>query len=278
MTQHFYCCRPIKKVFDELENDYIYFSTTDDLNDPMEGFKDIFWLGDAIVWRNFLKHYTLCLINATFYCFAAADQFDPLFLRNFIFSVPQGLPDTPVRDFYQRVASKLMTEPAGQTFVSLMNDRTTPVRRNELTGYLRAIHGFAVKIIFEDFQERGLLPLQDQGISLPPSEELTRQAITMMESVTKIKASSQQSQEAMFETLFGANEATFAQAMLLAEYKLSDQDKQRPMTFVLGRFPVAYVVALDRLVHRDWYVACFTTSADDHSMWSNYSTASRALV
>jgi hypothetical protein len=63
MTEYFYRYRPIKAVLDEfheLENQEIYFSTTDEFNDPMEGFKDLFWRGDEIVWRNFLKHYILC--------------------------------------------------------------------------------------------------------------------------------------------------------------------------------------------------------------------------
>lgn len=60
MTEYFYRYRPIKAVLDEfheLENQEIYFSITDELNDPMEGFKDLFWSGDEIVLRNFLNHY-----------------------------------------------------------------------------------------------------------------------------------------------------------------------------------------------------------------------------
>jgi hypothetical protein len=41
MIEYFYRYRPIKAVLDEfheLENQEIYFSTTDELNDPMEGF------------------------------------------------------------------------------------------------------------------------------------------------------------------------------------------------------------------------------------------------
>jgi len=80
MTEYFYRYRPIKAVLDEyheLENQEIYFSTTDELNDPMEGFKDLFWSGDKIVWRNFLKHYVLCVLQTANYCFIVADQFDP---------------------------------------------------------------------------------------------------------------------------------------------------------------------------------------------------------
>ena len=279
MTEYFYRYRPINAVLDEfheLESQEIYFGTADELNDPMEGFKDLFWHGDAIVWRSFLKHYMLCLLKSTYYCFAAADEFDPHFLRDMVLSVPQNLPDAPAREVYRKVVDKLMAEPAVQTFVSLMSSRTTPIRRNELTGYLRALHGFAVRIIFSDFQERGLFIFKDNGMQALSREDLTRHAIAIMESATKIKVS-QQLQGAMLECLFGANAATFDQAMLLAEYHLPDRDKKKPIVFLLDRFPVAYIAALDKLVHRDWYLACFTTSADNHSMWSTYANGHRGV-
>lgn len=39
----------------ELENQEIFFASPDELNDPLEGFLNIFWQGDRIVWRNFLS-------------------------------------------------------------------------------------------------------------------------------------------------------------------------------------------------------------------------------
>ena len=39
----------------ELEKETIYFASADQLNDPMEGFRDIVWSGDKIVWTNFFQ-------------------------------------------------------------------------------------------------------------------------------------------------------------------------------------------------------------------------------
>jgi hypothetical protein len=280
MTEYFYRYRPIQAVLDdfrELENQEIYFGATDELNDPMEGFKDIFWLGDEIVWRNFLKHYALCVLQTAYYCFIAGDQFDPNILRNIVFSVPQVLPEAPVREVYQRVSAKFMAEEAVQKLVSLLVARGTPIRRNELTGYLRALHGFAVRIVIKDLQERGLLRLHSgQEVSPPLPEEITQQAIAMLESVTKI-TSSEYPPEKILEAVFTADEAFAAQIMLMYERSLPDRDRQKPMVFWTGRFPTAYVAALDKLVHRDWYLACFSKTADDHSMWSTYGNGHRGV-
>ena len=45
----------------EFEEQTIYFANPEELNDPMEGLRDIVWNGDKIVWTNFFKHYVFCL-------------------------------------------------------------------------------------------------------------------------------------------------------------------------------------------------------------------------
>ena len=48
----------------ELESQEIYFANPAELNDPMEGFQDVFWESDRILWKNLIKHYQQSL-NAT---------------------------------------------------------------------------------------------------------------------------------------------------------------------------------------------------------------------
>ena len=64
MKKEFYRFRRINSLigeFEELENQSIYFAEPESLNDPMEGFRDMYWRGDFIVWRNLFRHYLLCL-------------------------------------------------------------------------------------------------------------------------------------------------------------------------------------------------------------------------
>jgi hypothetical protein len=64
MSNEFYRFRRISSLigeFKKLENQSIYFAEPDSLNDPMEGFRDMYWSGDYIVWKNLFRHYLLCL-------------------------------------------------------------------------------------------------------------------------------------------------------------------------------------------------------------------------
>lgn len=57
MITHLYRFRAAEAILDlynELSKQEIYFAAPEKLNDPMEGYKDVFWSGDLIVWRNLI--------------------------------------------------------------------------------------------------------------------------------------------------------------------------------------------------------------------------------
>lgn len=278
MTEYFYRYRPASAVLDgfhELENQEIYFSTTEELNDPMEGFKDLFWQGDEIVWRNFLKHYILCILQAVPYCYTAVDNFDSHILEKIVFGTPQALPVAPIREIYERLSTEFLQEPAVQKFLAVLSGRITPIRRSELTSYLGALHGFAMQIINKEYRARGILA-QTEGSDTALPETLRQSAIAMMEGIANI-TSSEFPPERIPEALFAASESTVAQALLIADYNFPNRDKQIPIAFLATRFPAAYIAALEKLVHGDWYVACFAKTAENHSMWSTYANGHRGV-
>lgn len=277
MTEYFYRYRPIKSLLDgfhELENQEIYFSTTGELNDPMEGFKDIYWQGDEIVWKNLLRHYVLCLVQAISYCMVAGESFDPNVIGNLVFWVPPRLPEAPIKDTYGRICKRFFGESVIRKFLLHMANRTAPVRRRELTAYLRAFHGLAMEIIISEFRRQGLMPKQVAKTFSLRRDQWRKSLVSMMDEVTKISPAGR-SPEKMFEAIFAASEATSAQLALISEYNLPDSEMRKPLVFWTYRFPSSYVAALDKLVHRDWYVACFTRSAENHSMWSTYADGHR---
>lgn len=279
MVTHLYRYRPARAVlgkFQELERGEIYFSTAEELNDPMEGFKDVYWQGDEIVWRNLLKHYALCVLQTAACCFVAGPEFDAKLLNNIVFWVPQELPVAPIRGIYERVLADFLGEPAAQAFIRILSARSTPVRRYELITYLRALHGFALQAVLKEYRHHGLFPPTVNIGAPPPREKLRADAISMMENAVQFAASLSPS-EAAPEMLFSATEATMAQAALIGEYVLPEREKRLPLVHLTYRFPSAYVSALDKLMHRDWYAACFSKNAENHSMWSTYGDGHRGV-
>ncbi|MCT7620259.1 DUF2971 domain-containing protein [Aliarcobacter butzleri] len=63
MKKRFYRIRNLDSLlnkYKELENQEIFFQSTDKLNDPMEGFMDFIFKGDEVVWKNLIIHFIFC--------------------------------------------------------------------------------------------------------------------------------------------------------------------------------------------------------------------------
>ncbi len=148
MTE-FYRFRSTKYIlgekYQELKNQNIYFAPPTDLNDPMEGFKDIFWSGDNVVWRNLFKHYMLCLINSA--CLALIDTttFDAKLLDNIVFAVPEDLPDADIRFVYQEACQDFFYRSALHHLLRYLSKHKRKIRKEELISYIRSIHPYSTR-------------------------------------------------------------------------------------------------------------------------------------
>jgi hypothetical protein len=159
MIPHLYRFRPVSAILDkyeELAKQEIYFSPPEELNDPMEGYKNVFWSGDRIVWQNLLRHYLLCLLQTATPCIVMGPEFDRTLLKTIVFSAFDNLPEAPVRAIYQGACDAFLADPQIQTLIDALTNRSTPVRRDELTHLLRAIHPFALTVLFKGLKRQGV--------------------------------------------------------------------------------------------------------------------------
>lgn len=265
---YLYRYRGAVRAIDELESRTIFFSKIEDLNDPMEGFKDLFWSGDQIVWRALLKHYVLCLLETTYHVFTAGVDFDSKIIEKIVFNAPGHLPEAPIRGIYNELVTEILADPAVVAVLAAVVSRPQPIRRNELVAYFRALHRLIVAPLFADMHRRGLWP----GFVPPPPKEqeaARKNTIKLVHESDKFFKKENIDSKAS-DIFFAASEATTEQIQLLGLARLPDRNMKRPLFFILGDFPRAYITALDKLVHPDLYVACFTRRPDNHSMWSTY--------
>lgn len=92
--------RSTKYLIDELKNNELYFADLEELNDPMESFKNLVWQGDEVLWCNLFNHYLLCLdfIHA-WYCFGNGEK---LTLNDIpIFATVDDLPDELNKEMFK---------------------------------------------------------------------------------------------------------------------------------------------------------------------------------
>ena len=132
--------------FHELEKQEIYFAPPKELNDPLEGYKGLFWKGDAIVWKNFLRHYVLCLMQAILLTLEHGDGYN--ISED---TLPAGMIDDDlhpeVRKLFDAMCDKMLSDGELALLPELLEQRASPIRRNELLSLLWPIHFHLFKLV-----------------------------------------------------------------------------------------------------------------------------------
>ena len=161
MTKEFYRFRPIDRLLGEsgeLNNQEIYFAHPSELNDPLEGFRDIIWSGDEIIWRNFFRHYLYCLHHVVILHLISGDDHTIT-----IDDIPVcGSIDNFSTDMQKKCFSKIsnlfLENIEIRRLIRNISNRVAPIRKDELEYHLSNVHMFALKIIFDIFHEEQLSP------------------------------------------------------------------------------------------------------------------------
>ena len=125
--------------YQELEKQAIYFASPDQLNDPMEGFRDIVWSGDKIVWTNFLKNY-IYYLHASYLLLTITSSSAEL--DSDIVPIPGQWdePPTPrLRRLFDDHWHRFLNLPNMQEVIEALANTNRKIRYRELECYLRLI-------------------------------------------------------------------------------------------------------------------------------------------
>lgn len=143
--------------YKELEEQEIYFASPDKLNDPMEGFNDMFWSGDEVVWKNLLKHYLLCLNHfwGTFLRFETTNDEKRELTESdiLILKIKENLETSNEIKLYEEICKIFFANETISKFPSFLASRKNPIRRNELSFHLKSLHLHALNAIFSAYEK-----------------------------------------------------------------------------------------------------------------------------
>jgi len=279
MSRHFYRFRPARAVlkgFNELEHQEIYFSRPQDLNDPLEGFKDLFWRGDEIVWMNLFKHYVLCLMQSVMLALTEGPDHEFDNEQNFVLSNEDTLPSADHKNDYRRMCQLFFQHEDVAALPKLLSARASPVRRNELSTYLRTIHMHALNAVLTSFEDSGQIPHR------PPQDPIRAagaRRIPLKEMIEGLNRSELEHRErADFADVFSAaTNAAWMQTTLINDYNGTSFTQGRAWRTLVSDLPSRHPFHLERLLYRDWYVACFVADPSQAAMWGHYADSHKGV-
>lgn len=253
----------------ELEKQEIYFSDPASLNDPLEGFRDVFWEGDKVVWKNLFRHYLRCVEHV--YMLLLVDGEEHKITDD---HVPMHIQvDSFPTDLYRDLFSKMYEEFVADEFISdltaRISKRKTPVRRSELLFYLESVHIAALHYVRKTYAERGL-SRQKSEPSFYDSNQLKAEICEKLSTALEVQMEGSEHPDATACDLFSAHSHVREQMRLIAKFNGVFPAEKKNAEYLISEFPGKYISLLERLVFPPWYTACFISDFSNSSVWGHY--------
>ncbi len=248
----------------ELERRQIFFARAQALNDPMEGYKDVVWRGDAVLWENLLRHYILALLWVYMRCvLMEVGQFDEPEIPAALTS--DDLPTDAFRDLYNEACAAFFTRVGPSSLCEHLALLREPPRREGIRFVLSLVHSDAFAAVISLAVKHGLID-PEAAKTLPTSAAIG--------AVFRPFTDASQVSGVDFETIaLVANRVRESQ--ILAALSQSEDPNasaaMRKATFLTFTFPDRYVEGIvEDLIHPPWRAACFSRTCTNASSWAVY--------
>ncbi|MHB8128944.1 MAG: DUF2971 domain-containing protein [Mobilitalea sp.] len=257
--------RSILEQYHELENQTIHFSSRENLNDPLEGYINLFWQGDIIAWKGLFKNYVSCLesVFSMYRLDARKQQLHtiPIFL------VESMLPTESYKKLINNITTEFINLSLVDSIISTLGKENFTVNRNDIRFFLSLIHVESLKIIMKHHCLNGLMgELDCKDINILPNHEDIEK---LLDAYTKTQNEETNIKDIIFKTINSMLEEITLDGKVLLDISSNDE-RRMDWYYILFEFPKAYLQQIENLIHPPCYMACFSKNFFNSSMWGNY--------
>ncbi len=278
MENNFYRFRSIKSLLgkhEELKKQEIYFASPSELNDPMEGYRDIFWKGDEIIWKNFFRHYLLCFEKTFRKYVIGGEKYHELSKDDIhVFEKESNFPTEMYKEKFSEICNQFFENIYIKEYINGLSKRSL-VGKNELKHHIENLHIFALENIANVYEKRKLInPIVHET---PSGEDQLRNTLKSKPFETLEKLSCEPNVSKDFDTFFAIQNQIKSELNLINQHNNSSRLEQKNKDFIFIRFPELYIGEIEKLAFPEWYTACFMSECTNSSVWGHYADNHRGV-
>lgn len=255
--------------YGELEKQTIYFAPPEQLNDPMEGYRDIVWSGDLISWKNLFAHYVFCLERISSLLLICGEDYKIDSGNIPVFDSMDDLPTDSYKNMFNKIKYRFLNDKYISDLIFSISKRSTNIRREELEFYYDCIHFPALKLIFDVYIEEGCSPESnriDDKVFSEVRSVVSKDFVGLLE---KLIADGEADQVIVNE-LFKEKDRIKQQSNLIHRYSGTISPSKLNRDLVMIEFPSLYLNRLEEIIFPKWYTSCFMSECKNSSVWGHY--------
>lgn len=248
-----YRFRSLNNLLDrgELEKQEIYFAELSRLNDPVEGYLDLTWQGDAIVWTNFFRHYLLCLER--FYLLLRLGK--PLTDEDiYVFLTDSKFPTPLYKEKFEKIWDSFVEITVLGELPKYLGELKRKIRRDEVIFLLRSLHPSTLRAI-----------VKAEGGELQPTPNEQGYVGNLLRLY-----SGETSEVPSVDVGYTVAKLVMDQLDLRISCDNEDFLKDKNRRYLLSEFPQKYVEQLEKLIYPPCFISCFMEKVDNAALWAHY--------
>ena len=272
-----YRFRSIDSLIDihkELENQEIYFAAPYELNDPMEGFQDIFWKGDSIIWHNFIKNYIRSLEHSFGLVFLLQNGRNIDAKEILVLSQPHKLNTLDNLKLVQQIIDRVFRNEFIKNLPDELSKRENAIRRDELLAYIEFIHLFVLEAISDVYVEKKFILRPFLNNNLKAFSALLKKQGNIVGLAEKCETEKPSNS---VENLYAILNRYNQQTKLLMQYNQSNDGVKPNGFFLISEFPAKYLGQLEASIYPDWFSASFLSECTNSAVWGHYGDNHRGV-
>jgi hypothetical protein len=235
----------------------------------MEGFRDITWSGDQIVWSNLFKHYLLCTERLCSLLMVTGENYEIVKEHIVLLSCEDDLPTPAYKELFKRITEAFFANPAISELIQKISKRSTPVRRDELCFYLSAVHPLAIELIQNEYENLHLTPERKAKDDKADSIVASLVNSDFIGNLEKF-INQNKSEESVADFLFLSQRKINEEIIIIHCHNGTFDNEKKNRNLVLIELPSVYTSQLEKLVYPEWYTACFMSECKNSSIWGHY--------
>jgi hypothetical protein len=255
----------------ELEKQEIYFAPPKQLNDPLEGYKDLFWKGDVVVWKNFLRHYILCLMQGVLPTLENGEKYE-LSEQTLPVRMIADDPHPALRSRFDAMCETMFKDTELAPLPDLLEQRLSPIRRNELLSVLWLIHFRLFNIVCVTLQPEAPIHQLDAFF-----RERGDKPLRLRESFAALNSADERYPDRpdIVQRMTAESISVIDQTTFIRDFNGTSKQHGPAWNTMTSTFPEVYLNSLENLLYGDWYTACFIADPNQASMWGHYGDSHR---
>lgn len=258
--------------FNELENQEIYFAEYNDLNDPMEGQVSLKWNGDEIAWNGLFSQYLLSLeISFSQYLMGCEME---MITDIKIYANENSLPTEMYKSHFRKIKDDFFSNGFIKKLISILYETDVHLCESELITILHIIHHLALNSIINVFHDERMM---DDGYFEFAKKFTIGESLGSKElcAIEQILSNDSEERNIIFDIAFSA----FNQfrLMLPHEKDLKINKKKLMWFYLTAEFPKSYALKIQKLIHPEFFVTCFSKDCLNSLMWSYYADSHKGV-